>query len=389
MSGTSQSLATSAAPSGLNLMAAMNPRDFGKNTFSSSVMRALLYSHGLILEDPLLMAAELHLTSPAHTRSLSRKFIEAAVASMAEIEALLDAAVVQTYFVPSGERATGTALAEQMDAELKAGQQAGRGLTVDDVWDAFEAGYIDGLSPALRDLWRQIRAGDRNPPLDLVAQGISESDVDIVRTFIEVVAHLRPPAVVKNTIDVVSSALDDLRRLGGHHDILCASPLFADLLFLGACDPVAQTRVHPLARTPVPNLDQLSVRDIVAIRTSSDAFATWRARLSIGLERAHRLRDDLGPDVDTAAAVAEVLADARQQVLAETRTSRVLGRGGMTAFVAGALGGVVSNLAGGPTAGLLGAAGGLIPALAQGLLDRRAATPAFVRRHYLVFDRAS
>ena len=37
--------------------------------------------------------------------------------------------------------------------------------------------------------------------------------------------------------------------------------------------------------------------------------------------------------------------------------------------------------------GLLGAAGGIIPALAQGLLDRRAAKPGFVRLDYLVFDR--
>jgi hypothetical protein len=74
-------------------------------------------------------------------------------------------------------------------------------------------------------------------------------------------------------------------------------------------------------------------------------------------------------------------------MLREARRSRVLSRGGLVALVAGALGGTVSGLGGGIPGGLLGAAGGVIPALAQGLLDRRAAEPGFVRRHYLVFDR--
>jgi hypothetical protein len=42
MSGTGQSLAASPAPAGLNLMAAMNPRDIGKSTFSASVPAATL-----------------------------------------------------------------------------------------------------------------------------------------------------------------------------------------------------------------------------------------------------------------------------------------------------------------------------------------------------------
>ncbi len=56
VSAGGRSFADSPASAGLNLMAAMNPRDVGKNTFSTSVLRALLYSHGLVLEDPLVMA---------------------------------------------------------------------------------------------------------------------------------------------------------------------------------------------------------------------------------------------------------------------------------------------------------------------------------------------
>jgi hypothetical protein len=381
MSAGGRSFADGQGAAGLNLMAAMSPRDVGKNTFSASVLRALLYSHGLVLEDPLVMAAELHVTGAQSTRQLSRLFIEAAVASMTEIEALLDARVVQTFFVPAPERAPGSPLAAEMRAALASGQ----GLSADEVWEAFEAGYIDGLNPSLRDLWSRIRRGDRIPQSGL--PGADTPGADVMRILVDVVTHLRPAAVVENTVEIVASALDDLRRLGSRHDVLCTSPLFAQLLFLGTPDPVSQLRVRQLARTPVPSLDQLGVADVVSIRSHDEAFALWWARLSTGLEQAHRLRDELGPDVDVAAAVAETLQDARQQMLREARRSRVLSRGGLVALVADALGGTVSGLGGGIPGGLLGAAGGVIPALAQGLLDRRAAEPGFVRRHYLVFDR--
>lgn len=108
MSAGGRSFADSPASAGLNLMAAMNPRDVGKNTFSTSVVRALLYSHGLVLEDPLVMAAELHVTGAKPTRKLSRLFLQAAVTSLIEIEALLEARVVQTFFVPTQERTLGS-----------------------------------------------------------------------------------------------------------------------------------------------------------------------------------------------------------------------------------------------------------------------------------------
>lgn len=335
MSAGGRSFVNSSASAGLNLMAAMNPRDVGKNTFSRSVLRALLYSHGLVFEDPLVMAAELHVTGAQSTRRLSRLFIQAAVTSLIEVEVLLDAQVVQTFFVPTQERALGSPLANEMRAALNTGRE----LSVDEVWDAFETGYVDGLNPPLRELWSRIRSGDRSPPMDLVREGIAASDAEVVRIFVDVVSQLRPSAVVDNTVEIVASALEDLRRLGSHHDVLCTSPLFARLLFLGTPDPVSQLRVRQLSRTPVPSLDQLDVADVVSIRAHDEAFALWRARLSSGLEHAHRLRDELGPDVDVAAAVAETLEDARQQVLREVRSSKVLGRGGFIALIMGALGG--------------------------------------------------
>ena len=117
-------------PAGLNLMAAMNPRELGKATFSTSVLRALLYGHGLLIEDPLVMAAELHLTSPAETRSMSRTFVEAAAASLGEIDALINAGIVQTFFVTTPQRREGSAL----EAEMLAAVQGGDAVSPDEIW---------------------------------------------------------------------------------------------------------------------------------------------------------------------------------------------------------------------------------------------------------------
>jgi hypothetical protein len=47
-----------AGPAGLNLNAALNPRFAGTGHFSDGVLRALLYCHGLVIEDsPVGLAA--------------------------------------------------------------------------------------------------------------------------------------------------------------------------------------------------------------------------------------------------------------------------------------------------------------------------------------------
>jgi hypothetical protein len=239
----------------------------------------------------------------------------------------------------------------------------------------------------LRGLWQKIRAGDRNPPLDLVEQALSETDVEVVKVFIDVVSSLRPGAVIDNTMAIVSSAREDQRRLGGQHDLLCASELFARLLFVGNPDPAAALRVRQLANTPVPNIGQLDVRDVVAIRRGSDAFATWRARLSIGLERAHRLREELGPDVDLAAAIDEVMADARERLVEETRQSAVFGKAGWISFITGALGGAMTGAVAGVPETIAGAGGGAIAELARRGLESRTDRSA-ERRHYVLFRRS-
>jgi hypothetical protein len=370
-------------PAGLNLSAAMDPRHVGGNAFSDGVVRALLYSHGLVLEDPLVMAADMHSGNPVEIRALSRKFIEAATVSMVEIEDLLDAGVVETFFVSSEARQGDSPLLVSMYDALEDSPD----LDVDEIWDALEASYIEGLSSPLRELWRQVRGGSRSPSLDLVGDAISRSDAEMVETFIDIVANLKPDSVVQNTLAIVASGLADIRRFGGHHDLLCPSPLYARLLFLGSPDPEAELRVHQLARTSVPNLSELAMTDVVAIRGNSDALAAWRAKLSLALDHAHRLRAELGPEVDLPGAVSEVLAETRHGFLSEKRRSQVFERAGWTAFIAGAIGGAISGVNAGALGGLLGASGGIVAALIQGGLDGGPKLPDFERRHYLVFDR--
>ena len=58
---------------GLNLNAAMNPRYAGSGRFSDGVLRALLYCQGLVVEDPVVLAAELYLTTSHEARPVARR----------------------------------------------------------------------------------------------------------------------------------------------------------------------------------------------------------------------------------------------------------------------------------------------------------------------------
>jgi len=178
MLGAERSLATSAAPVGLNLMAEMGPRDIGRNTFSSSVMRARLYSHGLVMEDPVIMAPSC--TCPRWQAPGTCLVGSSRPPSLRWPRSRhCWTAVVQAFFVTSPEGAADRTLAERMNAELQAERQPGPGFTVASVWDAFETQYLEGLSPWLQELWRMIRAGDRNPPLDLLqhpAPGVARGE---------------------------------------------------------------------------------------------------------------------------------------------------------------------------------------------------------------------
>jgi hypothetical protein len=87
-----------AGPAGLNLNASLNPRFAGTGKFSAGVLRALLYCHGLVIEDPIIVAADMYTGTKAELRAVARLAVVSAVTSIVEIAPLLDSDVVRTFF---------------------------------------------------------------------------------------------------------------------------------------------------------------------------------------------------------------------------------------------------------------------------------------------------
>jgi hypothetical protein len=371
-----------AGPAGLNLNAALNPRFAGTGQFSDGVLRALLYCHGLVIEDPIAAAAEMYLGTRSELRAVARLALVAAITSIIEVAPLLDADVIGTYFTTSDAQEPVKELGAAIIHRLA---QPGAGYSAADAWAAFEAGYVAGLTPPLQELWRRVRSGDRSPPLELVEQGLQQGDVDVVSTFIDVLAELRPQAVIDNAADMVAAAVLAVEGLGGFYDLLCPSSLFAKMLFLGTPDPDHELRLHELGRVPVPGIADLRVTDAVRIRQTSDAFALWREHLTDALGQAHRVRQTYGAEADTAAVVREVIADARVSLQREARRTGLLNMANPLLFVAGALGGAVAGSPGGAVGTAAGAIGGTLGPLVQAVLNTRR-VPGFVDRHYLVFE---
>lgn len=370
-----------AGPAGLNLNAALNPRFAGTGHFCNGVLRALLYCHGLVIEDPIAAAAEMYLGTRSELRAVARLALVAAATSMVEIAQLLDADVVSTYFTTSDSqepvRELGVAIARRL-------AQPGAGYSTVDAWEAFQASYVEGLTPPLQELWRRVRSGDRSPSLELVEQGLQQGDAEIVSIFIDVLANLRPQAVIDNAADMVAAAVLAVEGLGGFYDLLCPSSVFAKMLFLGTPDPAHELRLHELGRVPVPGIGDLQLTDAVRIRQTSEAFALWREQLTDALSQAHQIRQTYGADADTGSIVREVIADARTSLHREARRSRLLNMTNPLMFVAGALGGAVSGIPG-AVGTVVGAAGGALGPLVQAVLNTRR-VPGFIDRHYLVFE---
>lgn len=379
-----ESPASGYAPSGIRLSAATDPRVSGTGEFSTGIVRSLLYSHGLAIEDPLSHAAEMHLSQHREFREVTRAGISAAVASLSEIAQLLDNDVVNLFYTGGDELGAAGQLGDSMLTTLDADASP---YTVADAWDEFEVEFVSGLSPALQALWKEIRAGNRAPDLAHVQRAVDEGDAALAETFIDVVRILNPRNIVENAIAGTASTLALIRMLGGSSDVLCATPLMARLLFIGAPDPAEQLRVHEVARTDVPNIDVLSPADLVTIRRSSDSLAAWRKDLAEALDYADRTRR-AGVDSRTIqAGVEEMLADARDSLRREAKRSRVWGGRNTVSFIAGGLGGAGGAAIGGPSAAAAGAASGVIAAFIQAAAQRRG-VPGFLDRHYVAFAKA-
>jgi hypothetical protein len=381
--GGSSSTYASSGSAGLRLADSIDLRRAGTGQFSNSVLRALLYCHGLVIEDPLLLGADLYRGTSGETKAVARQAVVAGAISLVEIAPLLDSGVVETFFTGSTARDEAAAIADLIREGV---DLPGSHFDEADVWEAFEADYVDGLHPDLQEVWRRVRGGDRSPPLEHIEAAV-RSDREMTEIFVRVLSELRPRSVVENAIEVVALAVADTHLLGDRHDLLCPTALFARLLFSGSSDPLHDRRVHELVRITVPNIEQLLVEDAVMIRSDSEAFSNWRARLSMSLDHARQLKIEVGEEVDTASIVGEDIAEARRALFQELGDSSTLGRrlrGGL-GFVAGALGGALGGAAGGTSGAVLGAAGGAIPWLASQAIH--VVPPAYLRRHYLVFER--
>ncbi len=383
--GSNRFYARASNATGLNLVAAMDPQFAGTGRFPNGILRTLLYCHGAVIEDPLAMAVEFYVDASIETRSLARSAIEAAVASLVEIESLLDAGVVQTFFTRTPElRSDG--LCDDLLATLDSPNSS---FTEDEIWNEFEDAFVNGLQPSLREVWRRVRGGDKHPPLDLIHDAVATAeDITVIETFIQVVAELRPRSVVENAVDVIATTAADLARYGGVHDLLCPTGLYAKLTHLGSeVRPVEHLRLNELARVQVPRLDELLTQDAVRIRADSEAFAAWRSTLSRGLERASALREQLGPEANAAQVIEEEIAEARNALFAEAKRSKTLAAGwrGFLGFVAGALAGASGTATGTTPALLLGTAGGLVPPLVDSIA-RLSNRDDFLKRHYLLFE---
>ncbi|GAB3414162.1 hypothetical protein [Flindersiella endophytica] len=112
-----------------------------------------------------------------------------------------------------------------------------------------------------------------------------EENSELILTFLDVLGSLRPSGVVRNANEIAARAIADANRLGGRHDLLAPSGLYAQLVAVGCADRNDQLRLVELTRTDVPCLDELSLHDIVRIRQASDTLDRWRHHLSIALER--------------------------------------------------------------------------------------------------------
>lgn len=374
------------APTGIQLSAATNPRLGGTGAFSAGIIRALLYSHGLVIEDPLAHAAEMHLDQGSELRGVTRHGLAAAVASLSEISELIDGDVVNLFYTGGDELGAAGVLGDAMRAAMEDETTA---YSVDDAWNDFEFEFVSGLSTPLQELWREIRGGNRTPDIGLVKQAVDMGETDVAETFVDVVRILSPSSIVGNAIASTACTVAAIQALGGTHDLLCASPLMGRLLFLGAADPEQQMRVHELTRTEVPNIGALTNSDLVAIRQASEALATWRHDLAEALDYARRVRQP-GVDASTVqAGVEEMLADAREELRKEARKSRIWGQQNLVSFIAGGLGGAGGTVIGGTSATVTaGAAAGVLAAFIQAT-GQRHRIPTFLDRHYVAFARPS
>lgn len=384
---TGDQWAESPSLGGLSPLSAADPRFAGRTLFSRSVARVLLYCHGLVLEDPLAVACAIYRDQTGQHEA-ARAMFNAAVSSAVEISPLVDGGVVIPFWRPSLDRSRFELLLAELRREVE--DRRGVAALADEAWDVAEAMYVDGLHPSLREVWRRIRNGDRAPDLRLVEEAVEAVGKHHVLAFLSVVESWNTTVAVDNVAEAVASTLDDAAAMGGEVDFFAPAAMFTR--FLLATDPAPQdvdaSAIRDLARTDVPGLDDVSWRDVIAMREHEDCFAIWRQQMTAGLREAQTIRAQ-GMSADTHQCIQEAVAQGRSAILRAQKSSRLLPRsGGPTAtFVLGAAGGAIGGATGGTAGITLGAFGGGLSSALPNLINPVNRAPSWLHRHYVAFDK--
>jgi hypothetical protein len=100
----------------------------------------------------------------------------------------------------------------------------------------------------------------------------------MVQVFIQVLADLRPSAVVENALGIVSESLHDLARLGSQFDLLCPTPLFARLALTG--DPRHDLRLFELVTPTVCVHGHRATAPHCSVRRSNSRNGSNRTSMS-------------------------------------------------------------------------------------------------------------
>jgi hypothetical protein len=372
---------------GLSPLVAADPRHATRNLFPRGVARTLLYSHGIVLEDPIPVSCSMYLSASSERREIGRSMVNSAIQSAVEIAPLVKNDVIVPYWRPGFDQDTVRWVSEELNKriEISGGPNAFR----DEAWDLVEAVYVDGLDESLQEVWRRIRAGDRAPDLNLIQDALETVGKSEVSSFLDIMQHLNPEVSFANMIAIIAHVLDDVLSMGGAIDFYAPTALFTR--FLLATDPAPQdvdaARIRELARMNVPGLEDLSWSDIVSMRQNEDAFDLWRHQLSLGLQESMGFRSR-GEFVDSRRCVSDALIEGRIRIQQMQNASGFLSQLGKSsiAFTLGSLGGAVAGSPGGQTATIFGAAGGGIGAALPSLVPTGNRVPNWLARHYLMFE---
>jgi hypothetical protein len=359
--------------------------------FSRGIARILLYCHGLVLEDPLAVASSIcvsHL-SDQDKREAARAMFSAATASCVDIAPLVNDGVIVPYWRPSANQGNINFLRTELKRTAMA--RAGAVKYSQEAFDVVEAMYIDGINPALQEVWKRIRSGDRAPDLALIEEALRQVGKHEVLVFLKLVESWNTDAALDNVAETVARSLDDAAAMGGEVDFFAPAMLFSHFLLATSSSPrdIDAASVRELARTEVPGLNDLLWKDVVSMRRHEDSFVTWRQKLSVGLREAQIIRER-GMPGDTFRCIQDALTEGRLEIRKAQEGSSFLQRFAKTSisFVLGAMGGALAGAPGGFEGTSLGAIGAGISGALPSMLERKDHIPPWLRRHYVLFDKS-